>query len=57
MSGIIKLNLPSVEEYHKRKVALITGMVNLVFKSKILICDRYHWTGWIVSVSSSRVVR
>jgi len=47
-----KLNLPSVEDYHKRKVALISGArpIHASAWSFITTKCRYHRTGWLVSV-------
>src|ERR1700722_2437649 len=49
---VARLNLPSPEEYRKRKVALISG-ANSPFLDPCLICsvsNRYNWPGWFVSV-------
>ena len=56
-----RLNLPSVEEYQKRKVALISGQDPSTNLNKRLanLCSfflRYHWTGWILLVSFGRVL-
>lgn len=46
------LNVPSPEEYRKRKVALISGMCEGLWSVVVLImcCFRYYWAGWVVFV-------
>ena len=54
-----QLNIPPVEEYHKRKVALISGQgpsINLNKRLANFCSLRYHWTGWILLVSVGRVL-
>lgn len=49
-----KLDLPSVEEYQKRKVALISGMGGSVGSGAVMtFINRYHGAGWILFVSAS----
>lgn len=55
-SPLLKLNLPSPEEFRKRKIALISGehrrspsVLRTVLIS--LVTCRYHWAGWVVLVS------
>lgn len=49
-----KLNLPSVEEYQKRKVALISGMGVSVGDSAVMTFGgRHYGAGWILFVSVS----
>ena len=55
-SPLLKLNLPSPEEYRKRKVALISGEYCRVLGalnrvSFSLVACRYHRAGWVVLVS------
>lgn len=56
-----KLNLPPVEEYHKRKVALISGeaaSANFIKRPTLdLFVLRHHWTGRVLFVSDSRVLQ
>jgi len=48
-----KLNLPSVEDYQKRKVALISGMgVSVGGGAVMTFWDRHYWAGWILFVSA-----
>lgn len=54
-SPLVKLNLPSPEEYFKRKVALISGMSPAARSTPIDSREasfRYHWPRWIVFVST-----
>ena len=55
-SPLVKLDLPSPEEYNKRKVALISGELQIytgrfVDRTHLPSRLRYHWPGRIVPVS------
>lgn len=48
-----KLNLPPVEEYQKRKVALISGMGTSVGGGAVMTFeDRHYGAGWLLFVSA-----
>ena len=53
------LNVPSPEEYRKRKVALISGMCEGLWSVVVLImcCFRHYWAGWVVFVGLSLSTR
>jgi len=48
-----RLNLPPVEEYQKRKVALISGMgISVGGGALMSFEDRHYGAGWILFVSA-----